>query len=261
MRLPVFQLDAFATRRFTGNPAAVVVLDAFLDDALMQAVAAENNLAETAFLVPSPQGHRLRWFTPVVEVALCGHATLAAGAVMLERLEPGRSEVAFATASGPLTVRRRGSAYEIDLPARTVAPAPASAALADALGVTPLETATDGANHLALLASAAQVRSLRPDLAAVARLDRAGVVVTAPGDGPYDVVSRYFAPAKGIDEDPATGGAHCGLVPFWAARTGRTTFRAHQASRRGADLDCRLAGDRVVLGGSCVPYLEGHIEV
>ncbi|SER32195.1 PhzF family phenazine biosynthesis protein [Microlunatus flavus] len=261
MRLPLFQLDAFATRRFTGNPAAVVVLEELLDDALMQAVAAENNLAETAFLVVAADGHRLRWFTPVTEVALCGHATLAAGAVVLERLEPGRSEVVFATASGPLTVRREGTAYAIDLPVRTVTPEPPSAALAAALGTTPVETATDGGNHLALLASADEVRALRPDLAAVARLDRSGVVVTAAGDGPYDFVSRYFAPAKGIDEDPATGGAHCGLVPFWAARTGRTSFLAQQASRRGAELACRLAGDRVVLGGGCVPYLEGVIEV
>lgn len=261
MRLPIFQLDAFATRRFAGNPAAVVLLEEFLDDGLMQSVAAENNLAETAFLVRTGDAHRLRWFTPVVEVALCGHATLAAGAVVLERLDPGRSAVVFDTASGPLTARRRGSAYEIDLPARTVSPERPSAALAAALGTDPLETATDGGNHLALLGSAQDVRTLSPDLAAVAALERTGVVVTAPGDGPYDFVSRYFAPAKGIDEDQATGGAHCALVPFWAARTGRTSFRVQQASRRGAELACRLDGDRVVLGGSCVQYLEGHIEV
>ena len=228
----------------------------------MQAVAAENNLSETAFLVRDGRANRLRWFTPVTEVALCGHATLATGAVVLEHLEPGRDHVVFATASGPLTVRRQGSAYEIDLPARMVTPSPPSDALAAALGTVPVETASDGGNHLVLLTSADEVRRLAPDLTAVARLDKTGVVVTAAGDGPYDFVSRYFAPAKGIVEDPATGGAHCALVPFWAARTGRTAFWAQQASRRGAELSGRLeGGDRVVLGGSCVAYLEGHIKL
>ncbi|NYJ08548.1 PhzF family phenazine biosynthesis protein [Petropleomorpha daqingensis] len=261
MRVPIFQLDAFATRRFTGNPAAVVVLERFPDDALLQAVAAENNLAETAFLVRSTDADRLRWFTPTVEVPLCGHATLAAGAVVLERLEPGRDRVVFDTASGPLTVERDGSVYRIDLPARTVRSVPLPPALAHALGVTPEETAVDGSNYLALLPTADDVRSLEPDLAAIARLDRTGVVVTAAGDGAHDVVSRYFAPAKGIPEDPVTGGAHCALVPFWSARTGKDTFLAHQASRRGGELSCRLVGDRVHLSGGCAFYLEGCIEL
>jgi PhzF family phenazine biosynthesis protein len=261
MRVPIFQLDAFSSRRFAGNPAAVVVLDRFPEDALLQAVAAENNLAETAFVVPSTGRYRLRWFTPTVEVPLCGHATLAAGAVVAERLEPGRDSVEFDTASGPLTVDRVGSGYRIDLPVRTVRAVPLPSALAAALGVTPVETATDGGNYLALLATADEVRSLEPDLVAIARLDRTGVVVTAAGDGAHDFVSRYFAPAKGIPEDPVTGGAHCALVPFWAARTGRDTFFAYQASRRGGELTCRLAGDRVHLHGSCVFYLEGHIEL
>ena len=266
MRAPIFQLDAFTTRRFAGNPAAVVVLDAFGDDDLLQAVAAENNLAETAFLVPSagaPSGgrYRLRWFTPTVEVPLCGHATLAAGAVVAERLEPGRDSVVFDTLSGPLTVEREGSAYRVDLPARTVREVPLPPELAAALGVTPVQTAIDGGNYLALLAGADEVRSLQPDLAAIARLDCGGVVVTAPGEGRHDFVSRYFAPAKGIPEDPVTGGAHCALVPFWAARTGKDAFVAHQASRRGGELACLLVGDRVQLHGSCVFYLEGHVEL
>lgn len=261
MHAPLFQVDAFTTRRFAGNPAAVVVLEEFPDDALLQAVAAENNLPETAFLVPAGDRYRLRWCTPTVEVPLCGHATLAAGAVVAERLEPGRTEIGFDTASGPLSVRRTGTAYTLDLPARTVRPVPTPAALAAALGVEPVETAVDGTNYLALLASADEVRGLAPDLAAVARLDRTGVVVTAAGDGRHDVVSRYFAPAKGIPEDPVTGGAHCALVPFWAARTGRDAFRAYQASPRGGELGCRLVGDRVHLEGSCVFYLEGRIEV
>jgi PhzF family phenazine biosynthesis protein len=261
MRVPMYQLDAFTTRRFAGNPAAVVVLDGFPNDALLQSVAAENNLAETAFIVPSERGYRLRWFTPTMEVPLCGHATLAAGAVVMERLEPGRDGVVFATASGPLTVDREDVAYRMELPARTVRGVTPPPALTAALGVTPVETAIDGSNYLALLPAADDVRSLDPDLAAIARLDLSGVVVTAVDDGTHDFVSRYFAPAKGIPEDPVTGGAHCALVPFWAARTGKDTFFAYQASRRGGELDCRLVGDRVQLRGSCVFYLEGDIEL
>jgi len=261
MRFPIFQADAFTSRRFAGNPAAVVVLDRFLDAALMQAIAAENNLAETAFVVPAEGRYFLRWFTPMVEVPLCGHATLATGAVVLERLDPGRDRVVFDTASGPLTVDRDGSSYRMDLPARTVKSVPLHPDLAAALGVTPVATAIDGTNYLALLAGADDVRSLQPDLAAIARLDKTGVIVTAAGDGNHDFVSRYFAPAKGVPEDPVTGGAHCALVPFWAQRTGRDTFFAHQASRRGGELACRLVGDRVQLNGSCVFYLDGHIEV
>lgn len=261
VRAPIYQLDAFTTRRFAGNPAAVVVLDRFLDDALLQAVAAENNLAETAFLVASEGRYRLRWFTPLVEVPLCGHATLAAAAVVVERLEPGRDSVVFDTASGPLTVDREGSAYRMDLPARQVHEVPVPPALSAALGVVPVETATDGNNYLALLAGADDVRSLDPDIGAIARLDRTGVIVTAVGDGTHDFVSRYFAPAKGIPEDPVTGGAHCALVPFWAARTGKDTFFAYQASRRGGELVCRLVGDRVHLQGSCAFYLDGHLEL
>lgn len=261
MRVPIFQLDAFTTRRFSGNPAAVVVLERFLDDAVLQEVAAENNLAETAFIVGSEGRYRLRWFTPTVEVPLCGHATLAAGAVVVERLEPGLESVVFDTASGLLKVDREGGGYRMDLPARTVRAVPLPPALSAALGVPPLAIAVDGNNYLALLPGADDVRSLKPDIAAIARLDRTGVVVTAAGDGAYDFVSRYFAPAKGIAEDPVTGGAHCALVPFWAARTGKDTFFAYQASPRGGELVCRLVGDRVQLHGSCAFYLEGYIEL
>ena len=261
VRYPIFQVDAFAPRPFTGNPAAVVVLDGFLGDALLQAIAAENNLAETAFLVPNGDRYLLRWFTPTVEVPLCGHATLAAGAVVAERLEPGRDSTTFETASGPLTVRREGTSYRMTLPRRAVSAVPLPPGLSEALGVTPVETATDGGNYLALLRDEDAVRALVPDLAAVARLDRSGVVVTAPGEGSYDFVSRYFAPAKGIPEDPVTGGAHCGLVPFWSARTGRDEFVAYQASARGGELRCRLVDDRVELVGCCSFYLDGHIDV
>jgi PhzF family phenazine biosynthesis protein len=262
VRFPIWQIDAFSSRRFSGNPAAVVLLEGFLDVATMQAVASENNLAETAFLVSGDDGsYHLRWFTPTVEVPLCGHDTLAAGAVVLERLARGRRTVVFDTASGPLAVHREGASYRMDLPVRTVTAVPSSGALERALGVRPVETAVDGTNYLALLPAADDVHSLAPDLAAVARLDRSGVVVTAAGEGGYDFVSRYFAPAKGIPEDPVTGGAHCALVPFWAAKKRKRTFRAYQASPRGGELECSLVGDRVHLRGSCAFYLEGHIEI
>lgn len=260
MRAPIFQLDAFASRRFSGNPAAVMLLDRFPPEAVLQALAAENNLAETAFLVAENGDYRIRWFTPAIEVPLCGHATLASAAVVMERLEPGRETVVFHSASGPLTVHRSGAGYVMDFPRRTLAPVEAPAELPSALGAAPVEVVWDGSNFLARLANAEIVRSLDPDLAAIERLARAGVIVTAPGDEGFDFVSRYFAPAKGIPEDPVTGGAHCGLTPFWAERLNKTAFRAFQASRRGGEIVCRLVGDRVELEGACVFYLEGTVE-
>ena len=261
MRTPIFQLDAFATRRFAGNPAAVMPMQRFPEDALMQAIAAENNLAETAFLVPEGGDYRLRWFTPAVEVPLCGHATLASAAVVMERLQPGRSTVVFHSASGPLTVNRTGSGYVMDFPARPSAAVEPPPGLAEALGAVPLEVHGNAFNYLALLDDAQAVRALAPDMAAIARMDRPGVIVTARGDGQHDFVSRYFAPAKGVPEDPVTGGAHCMLAPFWATRLGKTAFRAYQASKRGGEIVCRLRGDRVELEGACVFYLEGEVEI
>jgi len=261
MRLPIFQLDAFTNRRFAGNPAAVMLMDRFPEDAVLQAIAAENNLPETAFLVPDDGDYRLRWFTPTTEVPLCGHATLASSAVVMERLEPGRRQVTFHSASGPLTVSRTDTGYVMDFPARRSEPIRTPPGLAEALGAIPIEVVADRFNYLALLESARVVRELSPDIAAIARLDRSGLIVTATGDGLHDFVSRYFAPAKGIPEDPVTGGAHCALVPYWAKRAGKTTFRAYQASRRGGEINCRLAGDRVELEGTCVFYLEGEVEI
>lgn len=261
MSIPIFQVDAFTSRRFAGNPAAVMVLDQFLEDAALQVIAAENNLAETAFLVPDGEDFRLRWFTPTVEVPLCGHATLASAAVVMERLSPQRRRVVFHSASGALTVDRVSDGYVMNFPARPSAPVEPPAGLAEALGQRPVEVAADRFNYLVLLDGAGQVRGLSPDLAAINRLDRDGVIVTAPGDDGYDFVSRYFAPAKGIPEDPVTGGAHCMLVPYWAKRLGKTAFRAFQASERGGEIGCRLLGDRVELEGRCVFYLEGRAEV
>lgn len=261
VKIPIYQVDAFATSVFAGNPAAVLLLDDYPDDARIQAIAAENNLAETAFLVPLGRDFRIRWFTPTVEVPLCGHATLASAAVVMERIEPGRGHVIFHSASGPLPVKRTDGGYVMDFPARFPAATETSAAIVDALGVRPIEVAADKFNYLALLDSADRVRRLAPDLAGIAALDRSGVIVTAAGDGDHDFVSRYFAPAKGIPEDPVTGGAHCALAPYWSARLNRSSFRAYQASRRGGEVLCRLVGDRVELEGRCAFYLEGHAEL
>jgi PhzF family phenazine biosynthesis protein len=261
MRAALFQVDAFTRRRFAGNPAAVMLLDAFPADAIMQAVAAENNLAETAFLVLQGEDYRIRWFTPTVEVPLCGHATLASAAVVMEKLELHRESVVFHSTSGPLPVRRTSTGYVMDFPARSAEPVPAPAALVAALGTPPAEVLVNSFNYMALLPSEQTVRELTPDLAAIGRLDRTGVIVTAAGSGEYDFVSRYFAPAKGIPEDPVTGGAHCQLVPYWAGRLRRSEFRAYQASARGGEIVCRLKGERVELEGACVFYMEGTAEI
>jgi PhzF family phenazine biosynthesis protein len=239
----------------------VVPLDAFPRDDVMQAIAAENNLPETAFVVLGADGDHIRWFTPTTEVPLCGHATLASAAVVMERLRPTAREVVFQSVSGPLPVRRTARGYLMNFPARPTAPVESPAELSAALGVTPIEVSTDPVNYVVRLPSAEAVRTLSPDLAAIARLDQMGVIVTAEGDGEYDFVSRYFAPRKGIPEDPVTGGAHCTLAPYWAARLGRTSFHAFQASARGGEIRCRVVGDRVELEGTCVFYLEGHIEL
>lgn len=261
MRTPLFQIDAFTSRRFAGNPAAVMPMSRFPDDAVMQAIAAENNLSETAFLVREGSDYRLRWFTPLTEVPLCGHATLASAAVVMERLEPGRTSVVLQSKSGPLTVTRAGSAYVLDFPARPSQKTTPPPGFASALGVEPTEVFVNAFNYMAVLESATDVRRLSPDMPAIAQLDRPGVIVTAAGDGDYDCVSRYFAPAKGIPEDPVTGAAHCMLAPYWAARLGKSQLRAWQASKRGGEMLCRVVGERVELEGQCVFYLEGEAEI
>jgi PhzF family phenazine biosynthesis protein len=255
----IFQVDAFTSRRFAGNPAAVVPLESFPTDAVMQAIAAENNLAETAFIVADGVDYHIRWFTPTVEVPLCGHATLASAAVVMERLTPTTRRVVFHSKSGPLAVHRTETGYIMNFPARPISAAEDTAELRAALRTTPVEVLTDSVNIIALLTNAQAVRTLSPNFAAVAELGHAGVIVTAEGDNGYDFISRYFAPAKGIPEDPVTGGAHCSLAPYWAKRLGRTSFRAFQASQRGGEIRCRIAGDRVELEGECVFYLEGRI--
>jgi PhzF family phenazine biosynthesis protein len=261
VRNKIFQVDAFTTRLFGGNPAAVMPLTAFLPDAHMQAIAAENNLSETAFIVAQQGDYALRWFTPLFEVPLCGHATLASAAVVLERLEPQRNQVVFHTASGALTVRRAGSGYAMDFPAREAQAIPALPQLTAALGTEPVALLRNDFNYLAVLQDEQAVRMVTPDMARLAALDLPGIIVSARGSGEYDCVSRYFAPAKGVPEDPVTGSAHCMLAPYWAGVLGKTALRAWQASKRGGEIACRLVGERVELAGSCVFYLEGETEL
>src|SRR6202161_2096971 len=202
MRAPIYQVDAFTTQRFAGNPAAIIPLDTFLPNATLQAIAAENNLAETAYIVPSNGGYNLRWFTPATEVPLCGHATLASAAVVMERLEPTRIQVVFHSASGPLTVKKNGAGYIMDFPTRPSQPIPTPPGLAEAIGATTLEVTENDFNYLALLPDEKTLRALDPDMPALTRLGKPGLIVTAKSDDPqYDFVSRYFAPVKGIPED------------------------------------------------------------
>lgn len=263
MRLPIYQIDAFADEVFKGNPAAIVPLEKWLPDATMQAIAAENNLAETAFFVPENGGYGLRWFTPEVEVDLCGHATLASAWVIFHKLDGARGSIDFHTKSGTLTVSQDGESGRLllDFPARPPQPATACAGLLQALGVPPVETLA-ARDYLLVYDDAETVRNLRPDMQGLMSLDRFAVIVTAPGDRPgIDCVSRFFAPAKGIPEDPVTGSAHCTIVPYWAERLGKTEITAYQASKRGGTLHCRLDGDRVRMAGSCRAFMEGSVTL
>lgn len=258
MKLPLYQLDAFTDRLFGGNPAAVVLLDAWLPDSVLAAIAAENNLAETAYVIPRADVSPLRWFTPTVEMDLCGHATLAAADVLFRYRFPKLDRLTFSTKSGELAVTREGALLKMDFPARPGKPVAVTEALAAALGARPRE-AYLARDLLAIFESESDVRSLRPDFARVASLDAFAVIVSAPG-ATVDFVSRFFAPGAGIPEDPVTGSSHCTLVPYWAARLSKNTLTAKQLSPRGGDLLCELRGDRVVIAGQVVEYLRGEIE-
>ncbi len=261
MRLPIYQIDAFTDRLFGGNPAAICPLETWLPDATMQAIAAENNLAETAFFVPDGNGYLLRWFTPSVEVDLCGHATLASGHVVLRVLAPERESVDFHTLkAGTLRVSRDGDRLVMDFPARPPAPVEPAPGLTAALGGKPREILR-ARDHLVVYGSAAEVAALKPDFASLEKVDAWAVIATAPGDKGVDFVSRFFAPKQGIPEDPVTGSAHCTLVPYWAKRLGKSELDAVQISPRGGKLYCTLRGDRVSLAGHAVLYLEGSISV
>lgn len=258
MKLPLYQLDAFTQRLFGGNPAAVVLLEDWLPDGTLAAIAAENNLAETAFVIPRADASPLRWFTPTVEIDLCGHATLAAADVLFRYRFPSLARLAFSTRSGELAVTRDGALLKMDFPARPGKPVAVTDALAAALGARPRE-AYMARDLLAIFDAESDVRSLRPDFARIAALDAFAVIVSAPGDA-VDFVSRFFAPGAGIPEDPVTGSSHCTLVPYWAARLGKDKLTAQQLSARGGDLLCELRADRVVIAGHVVEYLRGEIE-
>ena len=259
MKLPIYQIDAFTGRLFGGNPAAVVLMDEWLPDTVLQAIAAENNLAETAFVIPRGEVSPLRWYTPVVEMDLCGHATLATADVLFRYRFPSLQKISFETKAGSLIVTREGDRLALDFPARPGKQVEVGADVAGALGARPKE-AYLARDLLAVFGSEAEVRALKPDFRKVAALEAFGVIVSAPGDE-VDFVSRFFVPRAGIDEDPVTGSAHCTLVPFWAERLGRKTLRARQISPRGGELYCELRGDRVIMAGNAVEYLRGEITV
>lgn len=265
MPSPLRQVDAFTGSAFSGNPAAVCLLPAPADPAWMQAVAAEMNLSETAFLVPSgPGSWDLRWFTPSVEVDLCGHATLASAHVLWEEgLDGGAARLSFSTRSGALGACRAGDLIELDFPATPASDAAPPPDLLEGLGVSACRTATNGVDWLVEVDDEAAVRAVDPDGRRLRAIDCRGVVVTAPADAttPADFVSRFFAPGAGVDEDPVTGSAHCMLGPWWAERFGRSDLLAHQVSARGGELRVRVEGDRVALGGRAVTVLRGELLV
>lgn len=255
----MFIVDAFADRIFTGNPAAVCLLEEWLPDPVLRSIAAENNLSETAFIVRRPTQHALRWFTPEVEVDLCGHATLAAAHVLFEHEGCGEETLRFETRSGMLSVSRDDDWIRLDFPSRPPEHCGAPDDLVTGLGRTPMQVQRSR-DYLAVFETEAEVRELRPNFTALARLDSLGVIATAPGDT-CDFVSRFFAPRAGIPEDPVTGSAHCTLIPYWAARLSRQNLRARQVSCRGGDLRCEDRGDRVGISGRAVTYSVGSIRI
>lgn len=259
MELPIFQVDAFSSSVFAGNPAAICPLEEWLPDQTLQAIAAENNLAETAYFVRDDGRFHLRWFTPVCEVDLCGHATLASAYVLFHELQEPGDTVRFETKSGELAVRREGDLLAMNFPSRPPGPVEADPKLASAMGGAPVEILA-ARDYLIRYTSEAEVRQLTPDMEALKKIDRFAFIATAPGDD-CDFVSRFFAPAKGIPEDPVTGSAHCTLIPYWARQLGKSSFRARQISPRGGELLCKLDGDRVEIAGHGALFLRGRILV
>jgi PhzF family phenazine biosynthesis protein len=257
--LAFYQVDAFTERRFGGNPAGVVPLARWFPDAVMQSIAAENNVAETAFFVPEGDRYGLRWFTPAVEVDLCGHATLATGFVIANFLAPGKTAMGFGTRSGALSVHREGDLFTLDFPVLPTAAVGDPPDMTRALGRRP-SAVRAGRHWLAIFDRESDLRDLEPDMPAIAALGRDGVIATAPGSD-RDYVCRYFVPQAGIPEDPATGSAQCTLMPYWAARLGRARLTGRQISARVGEFRCELKGDRVAIAGHAVCYLKGSIFV
>jgi PhzF family phenazine biosynthesis protein len=260
MDLRLYQIDAFADRLFSGNPAAVCPLEAWLPDVVMQKIAAENNLSETAFYVRTSGGHHIRWFTPAVEVDLCGHATLASAYVVFHFDHHSGDIIEFASKSGSLKVRREGELLVLDFPAGSPERAAAPPGLVEALGRQPLEIWKGKTDYLIVYEAQEHVATLAPNLAGLGHVAARGIIVTAPGRQ-VDFVSRFFAPRVGVPEDPVTGSAHTLLTPYWSARLGKPVLSAMQLSKRQGWLRCRMAGDRVEIAGKAVPYLQGTITI
>ena len=257
--IKIYQVDAFATQAFEGNPAAVCPLESWLSDELMQSIAAENNLSETAFFVPEGDGFQIRWFTPTTEVALCGHATLASAFVLFNILDYAGETIVFESKSGPLPVTRNGDRLVLNFPSEPPEPCKTPAAIVDAFGIEPVECLR-AVDYLLIFDNAEQVKSADPDFEKLKKVDCRGVIISAAAED-YDFVARFFAPNAGVDEDPVTGSAYTKLVPYWAGKMGKTKFNARQVSERGGDLFCELAGDRVLIAGTAVKILEGTIEI
>jgi len=257
--LPIYQFDAFAETPMTGNPAAVVPLTTWLDDATLLAIAAENNLSETAFVSGGEGQYQLRWFTPTVEVDLCGHATLASAAAIFRFIELARDRLVFATRSGELVVDRQGDVLQMDFPLQPSQPCTDELPLLRSFGTTPSEVLL-GPDLMLIFDDAYTVTQLRPDFLTLMQLPGRGVICTAPGED-CDFVSRFFAPKIGINEDPVTGSAHCQMTPYWAARLGKKILNARQVSARGGVIECELAGERVLLRGRASLFLKGEIYI
>ena len=259
MKIPYYHIDAFASARFGGNPAGVCVLRDWLPDEVLQKIAFENNLSETAFVVAHENLFELRWFTPVREVSLCGHATLATAFVIFEYQGYTEPAIHFQSKSGVLTVERDGAMLVLDFPARSTEPCAAPEALVQGLGKAPLEVRR-AKSYMAIFARQEDIVSIKPDMHWLSQLDASGIIVTAPGDQ-VDFVSRFFAPKLGIPEDPVTGSSHCSLIPYWAERLSKKKLTALQLSARGGELFCEHVGERVKIGGKAVAYLTGEIEI
>jgi PhzF family phenazine biosynthesis protein len=257
MKIPIFQVDAFTSKVFSGNPAAVCPLDYWLDDGQLQSIASENNLSETAFFVNRGEYYQLRWFTPQAEVDLCGHATLATAFVIMGTINPELNEITFGTRSGELIVKKSGELYSMDFPAHPPEQCESPKNLLDALDIKPKKVFASN-YYMAVFESEREVRELHPYMTLLKELDRIGIIVTAPGDQ-VDFVSRFFAPAVGIPEDPVTGSAHCTLIPYWADELKKSKMVARQVSRRGGELHCELRDNRVILSGKAILYLKGSI--
>ena len=260
MNIDLYQVDAFASKPFEGNPAAVCPLEAWLDDTLLQAIATENNLSETAFFVPTESGYHLRWFTPSVEVDLCGHATLAAAWVIYNALGDSAETLQFQTKSGQLFVKREGDELAMDFPAKTLEPLAMHAEVAAALGGIEIEELLISDDIVVVVNDAQMIESLKPDMQQLKRLPGRGIVVTAKGND-VDFVSRWFGPKVGVEEDPVTGSAHTSLAPYWATQLGKNALTARQGGARKGMLGCEVASDRVIIKGHVAPYLKGEITL